>query len=457
MMARFLGVIAVNMLTLAAHPVMGQAPGGSYQGSAALRNGVAPASYAAGAWAGGYAAPPSAPVIHERMLSQDRGWGYQDTALDHALRRVRANSWLRLDYQLWDSKRPGSRLLGSPIQSVDNPRMPFNVTPPGGGAPLGVATVPAVDSISLRDVNGMRATLGLRMVQGTLETNVFGFKENSDSFSVPDLGAQDFGPSEGDGPPQLPVFAATSTLVNGEIGNNQFLYDHSFGARYAQDLWGTGFNYVVAPSSEGPGLKVMPIFGFRYLEINEGLFQRGVFNGGFDGIVDFGEDLNSNGRLDPGEDTNEDGVLDLGLVSSIDSVVNNELFVPQLGVRIELQHQWFVLGFEPKLALGLNRYEGEVSTNQLRSFDDPLTSAAVRGNRFAQVADFRFYAKVHPSDRMSIFVAYDIMVVGGVSRAYDNVYYNDNGSGTPPAFDARPGFENFWWQGLTVGGEFQLR
>ena len=88
MMARFLGVIAVNMLTLAAHPVMGQAPGGSYQGSAALRNGVAPASYAAGAWAGGYAAPPSAPVIHERMLSQDRGWGYQDTHLDLSLLHI---------------------------------------------------------------------------------------------------------------------------------------------------------------------------------------------------------------------------------------------------------------------------------------------------------------------------------------------------------------------------------
>lgn len=457
MLGRFVTVAAVAVLSLGTRQVMGQAPGNPYYGNPAYSNGVAPASYAAGAWASGQATGPSTPVIHERMLSQDRGWGYRDTQLDHVLRRVRENSWLRLDYMLWASKAPGSHLLGTPIQSVSNPRLPFVVTAPGSGAALGTATVPVLDSLNLRDANAMRATLGLRMVDGTFEANVFGFTENADDLSVPDLGAQEFGPSEGGGPPPLPKFAATSTLVNGELGNNQFLYDHSFRAKYAQDLWGTGFNYVVHPSSAGPGLKIMPMFGFRYFEVNEGLYQTGVFNGGFDGVVDLGEDLNSNGQLDPGEDVNGDEILDLGLVSHIDSIVNNELFAPQLGVRFELQHQWFALGFEPKLALGVNRYESQVSTSQLRSFDDPLTIATASGNRFTQIADFRFYAKLHPSDRMSLFVAYDIMIVGGVSRAYDNVYYNDNGTNEPPAFGVQPGFESFWWQGLTVGGEFQLR
>jgi hypothetical protein len=183
----------------------------------------------------------------------------------------------------------------------------------------------------------------------------------------------------------------------------------------------------------------------------------GVFNGGFDGIVDFGEDLNSNGVLDVGEDINNDGLLDLGLVSVINSRVNNEIYAPQIGMRLQLQHRWFTLGFEPKLALGVNRYEMEVETNRLRSFGDPRTRETRRSARFAQVADFRFFLKLFPSEDLQFFIAYDITVAGGVSRAHDNIYYNDNGQSEPPAIGVDPGFEVVWWQGLTLGGQIWLR
>ena len=215
--------------------------------------------------------------------------------------------------------------------------------------------------------------------------------------------------------------------------------------------------YIANDPDVGPGLKLMPIVGFRYLEVTEGLFQTGVFNGGFDGVVDFGEDLNSNGMLDTGEDINNDGLLDLGLVSTIDSRVNNEIYAPQIGFRLQFEHEWFHLGFEPKLALGVNRYEMAVETNQLRSFGDPRTHESRRGSRFAQVADFRFFMKLFPSDNLELFVAYDITVAGGLSRAHDNVYYNDNGQSEPPAIGVDPGFETVWWQGLTVGGQIWLR
>jgi hypothetical protein len=416
----------------------------------AMPSGVSAASYAAGAWA---EAEPTGPVIHERMLSRDRGWGYQDTNLDRLLRVLVRNTWIRWEYMNFESKRPGDHLLGADNPMVNNERMPFTVS--SGGNPIGVATVPALDSILLNNVNGMRGTLGVMLSDGALELNVWGLSENDSTLSMSGLGAQAFGANTGGAAD--PVFAATTTMLNGLPGNNQFLYDHSFEARYVQDVWGTGINYIANDPDVGPGLKLMPIVGFRYLEVTEGLFQTGVFNGGFDGVVDFGEDLNSNGMLDTGEDINNDGLLDLGLVSTIDSRVNNEIYAPQIGFRLQFEHEWFHLGFEPKLAVGVNRYEMAVETNQLRSFGDPRTHDSRRGSRFAQVADFRFFVKLFPSDNLELFFAYDITVAGGLSRAHDNVYYNDNGQSEPPAIGVDPGFETVWWQGLTVGGQIWLR
>ncbi len=423
-----------------------------------MPTGVSPASYAAGAWE---EPANDGPVINERMLSRDRGWGYHDTYLDRILKGLVRNTWIRLDYMNYDAKRPGSHLLGANNPMVNNERLPFAVS--SGGTDIGIATVPALDLIELKNVNGMRGTVGVMFSGGGLEFDVWGLKENEGSMSMSGLGAQGFGPSdggsteEGGGVPLDPVFAATSTLLNGQPANNNFLYDHSFDARYVQDVWGTGVNYIANDSDVGEGFKILPMVGFRYLEVTEGLFQTGVFNGGFDGEVDFGEDLNSNGMMDVGEDINGDGLLDLGLVSVINSRVNNEIFAPQIGVRMQLQHKWFTLGFEPKMALGVNRYEMEVETNRLRSFGDPRTRESARSARFAQVFDFRFSLKLFPSDDIEFFLAYDVTVASGVSRAHDNVYYNDNGQSEPPAIGVDPGFETLWWQGLTVGGQIWLR
>ena len=126
-------------------------------------------------------------------------------------------------------------------------------------------------------------------------------------------------------------------------------------------------------------------------------------------------------------------------------------------MRLQLQHRWFKVGIEPKLALGVNQCEMEVETNRLRSYGDPLTRDSKRNTRFAQVADLRFFLELFPSEDIQFFLAYDITVAGGVSRAHDNVYYNDNGQLEPPAIGVEPGFEVVWWQGLTVGGQIWLR
>ena len=457
MIGRLTAFVAVAVAVMASVPAFGQR---QYSRAAmpTYPAGVDPASYAAGAWSN---PANTGPVIREQMLSRDKGWDYEDTQLDHLLRRMAQNTWIRLDYMLWDSKRPGDHLLGADIQGVANERLPFSVFPEGGGTAIGTATVPDIDAVSLQNTNGMRGTLGIALAGGSLEADVWGSKESDYEFSIPNLGLQDFGPSAGGANPLPPVFVATSTLVNGQLGNNQFLYDHTFRVRYVQDLWGTGINYIANDAPQGEGLKILPMFGFRYIEMSEGMFQTGIWDGGFDGVVDFpGEDFNGNGELDPGEDLNGDGFLEPGmpaLVSVINSTVNNELFTPQLGLRIQLQHRWFTLGFEPKVALGVNAYQMQVSTNRLRSHADPRTTESRSGVRFAQVGDFRFYLKLNPSDNIQLFCSYDVMVAVGVARAHSNVYYNDNGQSEPPAIGVDPGFEVLWWQGLTVGGQIWLR
>ena len=451
-------VLLIVMLTLMVGvPALAQYPAQQPQPptNPGYPTGVSPASYAAGAWAG-----PSnsngGPVIHERMLSQDRGWGYRDTHLDRILDSVVRNSWIRLDYLLFETRRPGDHILGADDPMVENERFPFNVS--AGGTVIGQATVPAIDNISLKNINGMRGTVGLMLNEGSLEANVWGLKENSAKMVMNGLGAQGFGTTAAGGPPPDPVFAATTVNKFGEpLGGEAFLYDHSFGARYVQDVWGTGINYIRNDANVGEGFRMMPMLGFRYLEVNEGLFQTGVFNGGFDGVVDFGEDLNSNGVMDVGEDINNDGLLDLGLVSVINSRVNNEIFAPQIGMRFQLQHRWFTLGFEPKVAIGGNRYQMEVETDQLRSFGDPLTKSSSSGWKEAMIMDFRFYLKLFPSEDIEFFLSYDITVAQNVSRAHDNVYYNDNGQSEPPAIGVDPGFERVWWQGLVLGGQIWLR
>jgi len=90
-----------------------------------MPSGVSAASYAAGAWD---EPESSGPVIHERMLSRDRGWGYQDTNLDRLLRVLVRNTWIRLDYMNFESKRPGDHLLGADNPMVNDERLPFAVS-----------------------------------------------------------------------------------------------------------------------------------------------------------------------------------------------------------------------------------------------------------------------------------------------------------------------------------------
>ncbi|MEX1230689.1 MAG: BBP7 family outer membrane beta-barrel protein [Planctomycetaceae bacterium] len=356
-----------------------------------------------------------------RQLPEDRGWGYQDTPADRLLKDVARDSWIRIEYLNWDFERPGDTLLGEPVQFIDNPRIPFDVF--AGGVLIGQARVPDTNDIRLSDVNGIRGTFGIPTTMGDFEANFFGF-QNEKHLSV----ARDL-PS--DIPPELGTFVGTSTLVNGALGDNIFLYDNSFQAEWESKIWGTEANFIISPDRGGEGLKLRPMGGFRYINIREGLNQRGVFD--------------SFGFLAP-------------LTSTIESQTNNNIYGPQIGLRAELVHRWFTFAVEPKVMLGMNSYQDSVTTTALRSFADPTVKTTASDTDVAAGAELGVNARIRLTDSLFLTVGYNLLWFGNVQRPHEIIRYNDNGPfPNPPDVVTNPNRGDMRLQGLSVGGEFRFR
>ena len=355
------------------------------------------------------------------QLPEDRGWGYQDTAADRLLKDVVRDSWIRIEYLNWTFERPGDTLLGAPVQNIDNPRNPFDVF--AGGVLIGQARVPDTNDIRLTNVNGIRGTLGIPTTMGDFEANFFGF-ENAKHLSV----ADDL-PSPS--PPDLGNFVATSTLVNGAVGDNLFLYDSSFQTDWQTRIWGTEANFIINPDMEGEGLHIRPMGGFRYINIRENMNQVGVFDGF--------------GTIAP-------------LTSTIESRTDNNIYGPQIGIRTELVHRWFTLAVEPKLMLGMNTYQDSVKTVSLRSFADPTVETTASDTDIAAGAELGLNARIRLSDNVNLTVGYNLLWFGNMQRPHEIIRYNDNGPlPNPPDVVTNPNRGDIVLQGLSVGGEILFR
>jgi hypothetical protein len=358
-------------------------------------------------------------IVTER-ISGDRGFDYEDTPADRFLSAAMKSTWMRVEYLSWDFQGPGDTLLGSPVAGVVDPSQPFQATIAGQPATV---QVPTTSALRFRNLQGIRGTIGLPTSLGTFEGNYFAFSSsiNGQILNVP---PQD--PLA----PQLQIQYATSTLLNGQPSNNLFLYDSSFEVSQQTQMMGAEANWI-ANSLYETGFVARPLAGFRYIDFKEGLLQRGTFD--------------------------QEGLLNPPLVSDIRSNAVNRIYAPQIGMRFEWVDHWFTLGFEPKVAFGVNQYDATVRTDRLRSAGDPTVITKANGTQFAPVGDFAVYGKIHLRDNLSVFVSYQVMVASGISRPGDNILYNDNGSTQPAAIVADPHSRNMVWQGLTVGGEVKFR
>ncbi|QDT55272.1 hypothetical protein Pan44_33150 [Caulifigura coniformis] len=382
-------------------------------------------------------APCEQPV--PRLVPDDGFFYDSDAQIDLVIRETIRGTYMRLEYLGWDIQEPGNNLLGVNIAGVANPRDPFLVQTASGS--VGVAESLSTDRVDFQEINGIRGTVGIPFEYGTLEGSFWGLAEGS--HTIEDR------PFLRDNSAVSPRFIAIGLMTNGQVGDRVLLFDQSFSADYSASAWGSDVNFLYAAKNPRLGLGFQPLAGFRFLNYDESLSMRGVFDNSSGAYTDFGI------IADPYE-------------SRIRSEVNNNVYALQVGFKADFKHQFFSLAFEPKLAFGANDYSTRVTTNDLRSFDDPTldpgpndiddpaTNSTTGRTVFSPTIDLGFSAKVHLSEWFHVRAGYNFIWTGNLARADRAINYNDISIADPPAVTARQRTDSILIQGFSIGGEIIL-
>ncbi len=380
-------------------------------------------------------APPS-----PQLLPSDRGFWYdEDSPVDLVIREAVRGAYMRVEYLGWDIQQPGNNLLGAPIANVADPRDPFLVQTNSGS--VGVAESLSTNGVDFQAINGIRASVGVPFVYGSLEGSIWGLEDGYHRI-------QDK-PWLRNNNALTPRFIAVGLLSDGQIGNRVLLFDQSFSADYTSSAWGSDVNLFYAAKNPRRGLGFQPLAGFRFLNFDETLSMRGVFDNSSGAYTGF-------------------GVIANPFESKIRSETHNNVYALQVGFRTDFKHEFFTLGFEPKLAFGANDYQTRVTTDNLRSFDDPTvdpgpddiidgpTNSVTGRTVFSPTIDLGFTAKVHLTEWFHVNAGYNFIWTGNLARADRAIYYNDTGLANPPAIVAQQRTDSVLIQGFTIGGEILL-
>ncbi len=381
---------------------------------------------------------------------------------DGLLQPVFNNMWISMEYLHWNIENPGDTLLGAPLPNIEDPSQPFGVIDrdnqffgtgrflssdlaPNLNVPDGIARVPDTSRMDLSNTNGFRGTVGVNTKFGGFESSVFVLENSEDHYdSLYDVSTTTVALVDINGnlildpitgavlAATLPVkYAAQPLKENGQAVNDRILYYDSFTADFSSQVWGANSAMVLNIREVDRGLNFSATVGSKYLNIREKLLQRGDFTSLQTGIP---------------------------INSSIDSVTQNHVWTPQLGLRTEFKHEYVTIGIDPRLGMGLNKWQGEVATDNLASdtiisFDDPAHETQVSSTVFSPSLDLKAYAKIHVRDHLTLTVAYDFMWVGRVVRADEIINYDFGNPTTtnPSGTVAQTHYQDFKIDGLSIG------
>lgn len=375
------------------------------------------------------------PAVIQELLPADRGGLHWDTEspFRDALRATSHGAFVRVEYLNTHIDDPGRGLLGAPLANVPDPRQPFITVTPSGA--FIVARVADLSPVDLDNINGIRTTFGIPLRFGLIEASIFGTEKETSTILARDIPQTN---------PLNPVQAVgTSLFTAGALGSTVVLHDEGFVAPYTAEMFGIEGNFFYSYRNPRLGMRVLPFVGFRHIDYDETLAQRGLFS-------------NTSGAATGG------GILFPPLVRSINSVVDNNLYTGQLGVRIEFAHQWVTLGVEPKVGLGINHYEATVQTANLRDspfppiVDDGVVTSRLAKDNATATFDLQTYADIHVNHWLNLRVGWTFTWLDQIARANDVIYYNDNGVAFPPAISTRANSRGLWMSSITVGGEIVL-
>lgn len=413
--------------------------------------GGAPGMYPPGAYPqgpyGGY--PPGSPNTVYEQLPDDLGFMHEDTPLETLLKNVFRHSYFRSEYLLWNGSAPGNVLLGATAGSYI-PSTVGNLLPPNTfnvptGNPLtgnvATATQPSLNEFDVKNLNGYRGTMGLPIGPGAFEVSGFVFGTRTNQFDGTSLITQEVTADLTAVPPILTTVPANFIGQPINVGGVQqiMLYTDTYQASMQSSLWGTEANYIIDAPNAGTGdlVTFSPLIGFRYLNYRESLSQSGAFQ-----IV-----------TDPATIP----VTTTSLPRQLYSQSNNNSYGPQLGVRVEVApSKKIVFGAEPKIMLGVNSYTAALSTINVPAANFPTNtvfSFHEKATVFSPIADLQAYTRINVSKYAHVYVAYNLMWIGSITRPYDTIGYDITADGNG-LFE--PKFTDTIMTGLAVGGELRF-
>lgn len=452
---------------------------------AGYSNGVQPAGFHMQDAAGQYnpplppgyqAIPPGrsrgiSPQTVFQELPDDLGLADEDTPLGRILTDTLRRTWFRGEYLLWTISGPGNVMLGQQTLSGVQPVISGTVTPVtnlGGPTNVGLGTgvsfsqtvdgitgtaqSPSLDNMSINNLNGFRGTFGLPFEVGDVELSSFVLGASSATIdgsqfiqpqiianpavarvagqTGPALGANGLPATNG----QVATFISQAALLNGARSNTTFInYDVSYNAKLTTSAWGSEANFVMISPDPNSLFQVRPTFGFRYFNIRDRLVQSGQYN----------------------EPSAADPTVNTIVTREINSAAINNLAGPQIGLRTELTSNQFLIGFEPKLMMGLNSYQTNLNTANVFSSTDPAQSLVQHGTTFSPMVDLKVYGNVAMSKNVSAFIAYNFIWAGNINRSFNDIIYNKNSLTNDSAFSIDRQFSNATLQGLSVGLDFR--
>jgi hypothetical protein len=356
----------------------------------------------------------------------------EETPFEEALCRAARNVTFNVDYINWGIVKPEVQLIGAqPTLATLNPvlaQLPSFIYPfiisgdllknPTEPFPVNNGTARAYNTapISLYENSGIQATLSLPLTFGTAELSGFYLQHAESQINLGGL-------PQGSAANGDEFFGAIPVKVNGINSSFVELFSQSFGGEFTSLVFGGEFNIVFNPIvPKQYGLLIRPMLGFRYLGIQEE----------FDVVAS-----------------------NPGATSTITSRDINNIYGPQAGVRFELVTQWFTIGADPRVMVGVNQFSASVQSIDpvLGNSGDTLDAA-----RFTAVGALDVYTKIPIHDQARLFFAYNLMGTGNLSRPQQQINYNVNESGGVFTNDINlsPAHTDFIVQGFSVGMEFNF-
>ena len=419
------------------------------------------------------------PIVDHYVGGNPDAWD-ESRPIERLLTDTAQQSWLRFEFLYYDFGDLGDQFIGAPVSGLVNGPLPNqiqgrDVTVPysdnlNGGANVGDSLIPSTKGLDFNSIPGMRGTWGLQLDSAEMELSFFGFQQET---SLSDFGsiaaarlAYERGRTSGDPAlatlPQLdPTLGAasspTSTTINfpgirpwspnyfvplltdGTVQDvasaNALVFNDRLVLGASSQMWGSELSFLTnrrAPGGAGPSWQWLG--GLRYISLDEAFWLRGSY----------------------GTTASADAII-AARNTAISATTINNIYGPEFGARFALTSKYLTLSMTPRVMLGLNNFTGEVVA-------DPIGLGATRTSEesveFATASQVNLMAEMNFNRHFSIYGGYDFMVITGVSRPQENVYYNTvlNPVGGTTDFDIRQSTDvddYFFAQGLSFGVKVQ--